>query len=205
MSLDVWIGVFVSIPVSVGVGLALPYIQRWIKLRGKSTQQKKRARIDAEYREVLYYALHTDMMIGKLVISVITLLSLIIPMIVLKFAEPTLFDAVDALIPHKSTSIPYRTQSLIVAASFALAFVGTVFVTFFSNVRESVRLFFNVKYFKDYIKSIPDDMRNKAYETMVLNAMLDRAVPEATRRIWAQSEDSAERENDPNKDASQAG
>jgi hypothetical protein len=60
MSHEMWIAVGLSIPVGLATGLAGGLLvrptQRWLDEKGQSRTQRKRASVETEYWDVLYYA-----------------------------------------------------------------------------------------------------------------------------------------------------
>lgn len=184
----VWIGTLFSIPVSIGAALVVPRIQRYLDKRGEASHAKKREQIKEEYEDVLNFALHTDWLIGRMLVAVIQLLFMVLTALVCVWLRPTLDDVLgDIPSPHLSHLVSEHVR-IAVAGSMGMAAV--IFATVWAVVifKESSRwalLFSNVRYFKTYVKSIPDDIRDKKYEDAVTYAVRERAMPtEALKRLY---------------------
>lgn len=182
MSSDVWIGAVISIPVSIGVALAVPHIQDWLNQRGKTSHLKKLDRMRDEYETVLDYALHTDHLLGRMLVTVITLLLLIIVGLVAGTTVPTLGDAMfEALHIGLPTLVNHRTLAIAISTSMLLAFGTALIIQVIKMSSRYVKLFFNVRNFTSYVESIPIELRDKDREKLVAWASYLRAVP---REAW---------------------
>jgi hypothetical protein len=176
MSADVWWTTLISIPVSIAVAMAVPRIQRWVDQRGKTTHAKKLERMREEYDEVLFYALHTDLMNGKLIISVLLLLVLVAFSHLGEIVGTPLGVTTAILLPPPALA-DHKPLILIAAISFLIALWTAAFVALTRYAGKHLRLFLNVKNFRIYAESIPAELRDRDMEEIVIAASRDRAVP----------------------------
>lgn len=188
MSSDVWIGTILSIPVSLGVALVTPRVQRWLERRGAISHAKKRDRMRDEYNEVLHYALHTDFLLGRILVIVLLFVAAILVFVVALPVLPVIGDTLRLLV-HRSR--PNVSKSYLVAlttglTSIAVASAIAYSVAIVQMVWKYMRLFSNVRFFKSYVESIPSDLRDKRLEEIVICAALERAVPASAMR-WYES------------------
>ncbi len=193
MSSDLWIGTLVSIPVSIVAALVVPPIQRWLDKRGEKSHAKRRERIRDEYNEVLHYALRTDLLLGRMLVTLIQLAETIFVFVLWVWVRPIL-DDVFGLFPPRHLSVSDHLRSIIIICftvflSTMLAFMTVGAVMFIKSAVRWVNVFLNVKYVQTYIKSIPDDIRDKEIEKVVMYVARERALPtDALRRLCRELE-----------------
>jgi hypothetical protein len=180
MSPDVWEGIVggavISIPISIGVGLNLSRIQQWIDQRSQTSREKTRERLKDQYEDVLYYALHTDMMLGKMINAATFLLLYVFVLVLCSLLSPIMRDVTQVVPLH---GIPRVNAITILTVSFvALVFViSAMTVAVFKLAIDSYLLYHRVRFFTTYTKSIPDDIRQHKMETIIADSAWERAIP----------------------------
>jgi hypothetical protein len=191
MGADVWLGALISIPVSFAVALTVPHIQRWMDRRGQTSHAKKLSRIRDEYTEVLFYALHTDMLIGKLVVAGLSLLVLLFFFHITELSGQVLGEVASTIWPPP-ISDAHRAQILVSAVSVLISIGITLLVSISRYISKHVSLFFHVNLFQAYLESIPAEIRDLKMEEIVIAAAKDRAVPglDYLRSDWLKSHQS---------------
>jgi hypothetical protein len=196
MSNDLWIATIsfvVSVPVAVGGAYVAPHIQTWVDQRGKASHEKKRSRIKDEYDNALYYALHTDMLIGRLVIATIYMTLMVLTLLVCLMCGP-LIGLLGLALFHSRASNSGSPVMLVCAATFGITGATTFLFLFAGYAVHYMKMFSRVRHVEEYVKSIPEDIRDLKWEKIVFNAKIDRAVPgaDALKRAWAESENQAQ-------------
>lgn len=180
MSPDVWEGIIggaiISIPISIGVGLNLPRIQRWLDLRNQTSHEQTRKRQKEEYDDVLYYALHTDMMVGKMINAATFLLLYIFVLVLLSLISPIMWNVIPVVPTH---AIPKATAITALSISFAalVSILSASTVAVFKLAVDSFNLYHHVRFLSIYAKSIPDDLRQHEMEKIIADSAWDRAIP----------------------------
>ena len=184
MGLQFW-PVSVILPIALGVvsNFATSYVKRRTIEWGKSSHQKKLDRARREYGEVMYYALHPDMLLGRMLtlLTYVGILTLLFTTFVYLHVERDQwaldmgpFNHLHLITSHLARIILLATPIVMMLAAIALL------LTF--SFREAflvVRLFSNVRYFTGYVESIPDEIRDRDREEFIMNARFDRSVPGA--------------------------
>ncbi|MGD0940257.1 MAG: hypothetical protein ABR905_11145 [Terracidiphilus sp.] len=179
MSNDLWIATVsfvVSVPVAVGGAYVAPYIQTWVDERGKASHAKKRSRIEDEYNGVLYYALHTDMLIGRLVITSIFMTLMVLTLLVCLLCGPLIGLSYISLF-HSHASNVGSPVILVCTASIGITGATTFLFLFAGYAVRYMKLFSQVRHVEEYVKSIPGEIRDLKWEKIVLTARNDRAAP----------------------------
>lgn len=180
MSSDLWWGAVISFPVSIAGSLAAPTIQQWVINRWRTSLETKREKLKNEYEAVLYYALHTDMMLGKLVVSAINLISLVFFMILVGATAATLGVSLGVVLDHvikSTTHREYRPHVLVFLDGVLIAIAASVVVQVFRYATRSIKLFYNIRNFRGFAGGIPEDIRDIKREELVSHARFDRAIP----------------------------
>src|SRR5258708_24606336 len=189
-----WASIFANILISVAVGLQLPKIQRWFDDRGKTSHEKKKSRQADEYNNVTYYALHTDMLVGRMVSVAIWVSLYALTFSSMNYVRPTVDTIVDFLAEpfHPTLSMPHVARVIIVIV-ISLLFLGGLSGVTMIMMRQVIsvhQLYLNVRYFKSFVESVPEELRDRDMEQHVLNAVRDRSVPgmnkniEFMRELW---------------------
>jgi hypothetical protein len=132
-----------------------------------------------EYNNVLYYALHTDMLLGRLVIATMLLLGIVLTFLMALMLEPAIQDMEKTLLFPRLTFISssHKITVFVCSLSILLACITTLAVTLIGFTNKYIGLFFKVKELHRYVESFPDDIRNLATERIVLSAARERALP----------------------------
>lgn len=188
MSSDTWAGVLagaaISIPVSIGAALVVPRIQTWIDKRGEASHAKMRERIKSEYDEVLRYALNSDLLIGRMLVGVIQILLVIFAVLVYQWVHPEFDTLLTAVVHPTRPNLSEHTRTVIAASlsSLVLALTTVWTVIIIRTTWKFVSLFSNVRFFKIYVKSVPDDIRDKQFEDVITYAIRERTMPTAALR-----------------------
>ena len=162
MSGEFWLGVAVSIPISIGCNLAVPSIQRWWQRRGDHSQKVGLDQKAKEYTEVLFYALHPELMIASFVIRGMAVTLYAVALISLDVTRPFIQGV--AFYMPAFDSPPYLLLSVIGVAVIVLTFPTVFFVTL---VYKAASLYNHVRHFGGYIKSLPAEIRDTNMENAV--------------------------------------
>lgn len=168
--------------ISLVVGLQLPKLQQWLDNRGKTSREKELTRQKDEYEDVIYYALHTDLLVGKMVGVAIRIALYAMVFALITCVRPQLDDLYDvvagqyhpALSPFGRVVVRVLVGLLITCGfgAYSIMLVWTI-----RMVTDIHMLYLNVRYFKSFAESVPDAVRDKEREQFVMNARRDRAVP----------------------------
>lgn len=183
MSADVWVGALISVPVSIGCALLVPYIQRWLEKRGERSHQKQRDRLKDEYSTVLHYAMHTDLLLGRMLVTLISLALILILILALRAADAVFRDSFAVAFDHPSLPqflFDHRHYLVLGALSLYVTFLTVWLVSIVKMSWEYVSIFYNVKGLSSYLDSVPSDIRDKELEKYVICAVRERAMPLST-------------------------
>lgn len=167
MTGDFWIGIGVSIPVSVGCTLASQYIEQAIARR-RSAAATEHYRLKNRYETVTYYALHTDMLIARMVNTLLWLFLYAFAILIPKLLEPVLLDALQSF----KVSGNHHSFGHVVMIVFTIIAVGscsacTVFI--FRFVVQVSTIYWDVRTFRSFVKGIPNDLRDLQREASIIN------------------------------------
>jgi uncharacterized integral membrane protein len=176
MNSELWIGTAISIPIGIASGLAVAPIQRWMDRWGETTHQKKKSRMKDEYAEVTDSALHPEMMIAGMITSVL-LLGLDGFVLLLLLLMKPFFDGFLSFVPRPAIAASHLPEILVLLSVFMVGSFFALTILAFRMVMNSVRLYWHVRFFREYVKSIPDELRDLKLEKIVICANQDRAYP----------------------------
>ena len=136
----------------------MPRIQNWIDERGSKSHEKKHSRIRGEYGEVLYYALRPEMMIGRMLVTTMSMIFFAILFIVTVTFAVFLGLSLRQL-AHPGNPPIHRTAFFICLISAMLTCCITLLTLIFRRAKTYFDLFFNVKHLESYFESLPTEVR----------------------------------------------
>lgn len=164
-----------TVIVAIAILLKGPKILQWFERRGQTSHQKTRKRLKEEYDDVLYYALHTDMMIGKMINAAMFMLLYIFALVLLSLITPIMFNVI-TIAPHLSIPQTASTFILVISCVCLVSALSATTVAVAKFAFDSFNLYHHVKFLPIYAQSIPDDIRNQTMEKLVEALIVDKAA-----------------------------
>lgn len=173
MSSDLVIGTLLSIPIGIGTGIAVDPVKRWWQRRNESNHAKRLDQIKDEYMDVLYCAIHSDLMLATFVLKGTFVTLFVLYLVMLKTLEPY-EDVLTEFLVRRLPVVSHATVVLLAGTEWLL-FVGmAVYIGVFTF--RGYRLYTRVRFFKTYVKTIPDSIRDPELEDMVSAGRWNRGL-----------------------------
>ena len=176
MSVELWIGTLISVPIAIASGLAAASIKNWMDRWGETSHQKKHSRMKVEYDLVIDSALHPEMMIAGMVTNLL-FMGLYGFLFLIFLSIRPMFEALLEFTPRPTMNTTHLLGFMLLCSIFAIVLSCAVTVFVIQMVINSAKLYLHVRFFSEYVKSIPDELRNLKMEKIVIYAAQDRAVP----------------------------
>jgi hypothetical protein len=160
VSKDVIWSVALSIPVSIGSGLAVPFIIRWFERHGRRKAEKERERIRLHFLTVWRYHSKPSEYTMELIIDAIFITASFCTIILGAIEESKGFII---HISHPSVAL-YATHPLVpeIESFFhqvvgaILMFGGAVYAS--RDMSKVVEIYGHVRMFDDFVKTVPEDI-----------------------------------------------
>jgi hypothetical protein len=176
MSSELWIGTLISVPIAIMSGLAVAPIQRWMDRWGQTSHQKKHSRMKVEYELVIDSALHPEMMIAGMIANLLYMSLYLFLMLLVLYLRP-MFDILVDFGPRPTMNTTLLPRFLVLGSVFVIGLLCAITVFVIRLVINSAKLYLHVRLFSEYVKSIPDELRDLKMEKIIIYAARDRAVP----------------------------
>ena len=168
MSSDVWLGALISVPIGIATGLAVTPVQKWLEDRGKTKALVHSRDTQHQYAAVLFYRMHSDLFTQYLlrVVILTTFTGSAVGILAgFFFAFANLSGAVLNAAPGYSSRVyTIFIQSVSILGQMT-AIVGSILIIRYC--RPALKLWQQVRYFEDYAKTIPSELRNLDIEAQV--------------------------------------
>lgn len=172
ISSDLIIGSLLSIPIGIGTGLVVDPIKRWWNNREQSNHAKRLETMRAEYMDVLYNAIHSDMMIASFALKGIYVSLYLIYLVLFRLLDPYV-DVLIGSIFHRVSGPHWLLVVLSVVQ--VLIFVGmSVYIGLFCF--RSFRLYTRVRHFEHYAKTLPPEIRRLKLEEFIEEGRWNRGL-----------------------------
>jgi hypothetical protein len=180
VSSEFWVSTLIILPVSIIGSLAAPPVQRWITHRGETSHAKKRAKIQREYEQVIFYALRPEILVGRLAVAGIVLISMTFFMTIGGMLAPPIGMLLNVIFQAKHLQVAYPALAAGLAVSLpalSVAMATVLVINTFLYALRYIKLFHNVSFFESYADSVPIEFRDFDAEKLIRNAAFDRAFP----------------------------
>jgi hypothetical protein len=168
MSMDMWGGAILSIPIGIATGLAVNPVQKWLENRGKAKAAIKLKDVKDQYERVLFYRLHPHLFTQYLLQTVIrtTFIGAAVGILLGIFQAMT--HAFLFTFPTVVRGPSNPPQLVVIVGMGILAQLTTVVgsVLIIRYCRPAIQLWHQVKTFEEYVNSVPFEHRNLAAERL---------------------------------------
>jgi hypothetical protein len=166
MSMDLWGGALLSIPIGIATGLAVNPIQKWIENRGEARAAIKLKETRMQYERVLFYLLHPHLFTQYLLQTVIrtTFVGAAVGIFLgIIHAIPNAFVLTG---PSVVRGNEYPPQIVAVVSLGILAQLATVVssVLIARYCIPALQLWNQLRNFEEYVKSVPSEHRDTTLE-----------------------------------------
>jgi len=140
-----------------------------------------------EYDLVIDSALHPDMMIAGMVVNLLfmSLYGFIVLLSLLFISlTPALVDSLLEFTPRPMMNVTHVHGFIVLGSVFVFGVFCAISVFVFRTIINTAKIYLHVRFFKEYVKSIPDELRDSKLEMIVIYAAQDRAVP-GLNLLWS--------------------
>lgn len=157
MSGDFWLGLLLSVPLSIAANVVSPAVQRWVERFSQTRAQARQDKIEEEERRAKEFVADRGRFREYLLFTMIKLYltgALISLFAGLFFVAPTLFQAIQ---PQLSRDIPYHLAALIrgvlLATGQAASVIGSIVIL--NLCKAAVSMYYKVKKLAGELGDLP--------------------------------------------------
>jgi hypothetical protein len=159
-----WLGILLSIPISLGTGLLIRPIQLQIRRRSKASQAAQVKRQEEEYRQTVWYSLYPERLTHYLFLQLVKPINAL-EMIVVGTGFPILSAAI--MIPRNGEHLGGWERALTICYSIGGGLMQMWGVYTIGKVINGIgNPQLRISDFDSYVKTVPDDVRNLELEEM---------------------------------------
>jgi hypothetical protein len=174
----IW-GLVLQVIIGVATGLSIQPLQRRWEKRALSSRSKRLKRIRDEYQTTIYYALHPEFLICKLVLTTLGVCSYAIYLLFIVVLRGT---PIEFWTLKVGFSIPRYIVGALDVASILLI---TILTTAVGRIALNTIYFFErVRGFERYVTNVPKEIRDRKMEKLILAIARERPTSALSPEGW---------------------